>query len=1333
MSILKGGEDDGYNAAFLGADLELDSTRRREVSLYRHNELVLTVEHGVTLGFLKLMYSSDPKFPGMLQGVKSRSTSNQSPVTSVLLNDERVLDQDEYELIVLDHSGNEAMLQQNLAPLPPPSPASIAALPSAEQCSVSISSTTQQQQPQQQPRRQTTSVQSTKSANKKQGEFVCEYCHLPFVSKAKFLRHRRIHTEENPYECVHCHQSFSHHADLRNHRNEHHMTNKAFKCDFCPKSFSSRAELKGHLWRHTGEKNEKCQICGKAFATKGNLKLHVDKHIGVLKHKCPFCPQYFTSHSSLEAHMAKHTGMKAYKCRYCSKSYAQAGQLTSHERIHTGEKPFVCQVCGKGFRLNSTRLAHEKRHSGVRPHICDTCGRSFSMPDHLRRHLKTHQDKLDRLVPCPFCKKKIFSGRNMRKHLVRHRELNLTEEQAKAIASSLKPDRDLNEREAVDDDQRSHVSNRSVRQMIRCIECNEEIKSVRKLFEHMASVHFQRDLTVVERKEIRLKHGLQKLHHCPFCSAFFIDYRVLRSHVLAEHPQRAEAIGFSNRNSEAVNANATYKCPNCSMFFHLKGALDQHIIKEHLTTVIEDDSKSETAPQFRCWYCRLTFPSPEEVVSHMTSQHETLDVISKRVEKMTGENDVTSSGLWTCSHCPMSLKSHEEYVEHVAMHSIETGTEPGNSTLKTTKVNSSTDEASKYLNPMRIEVNPENSDHHNQVDKYLTTSSIASPSVAMQLLNAKDVMTSSTKTHTVTSIIVTDPSIVTSNEEMYLTTSSLSATVADVDLASSDLTQVDFLRLTNSSTDLIKIGDAAEKSERFQNLIKKNITLINTDAERNSHGTDLLENAKKSVARNVKKAAKNKNNPAAILVSPLGEHPIEACKQCSAIFKTKLDLQLHVKRSHADDIPSVTGTSASIATPTPSSPFRCWFCKTTFESPEEVVVHMTNEHDNIDNLSRRVEMSEQIPHTATLSASSSKLNEEIKNTLKLKHLKRSADASLSAVDGQSCPKCPKKLGSKEAFELHLMVHEAIDQIEHPPNVALLNRQKSLDRTSTGAHAQLYEVSLSAEPISMEESASPSFPIKESTSTHKSIATSTKQLSIIDPSTSKVDTKTVTTVANASKNPAATRNKKSKTKAKVVSASSISKKSITTASSTRNKTNVAVDIDNVNMCTHCSRVFCGRKALYVHTLKMHGKEYLQKRTPPVKQSAFTCWFCSTNFSSPELVVEHMTEAHENLDNLSKRVERQNLSISDSSSVKGPDAPVNLPRFIPIAPQKQVVPVSALRTSPSSGAPITCTPRVDGNQQPPPGFKVSYALAYVPVFVPEKHDDAASDNDDRPKKN
>ena len=60
---------------------------------------MLTVEHGVTLGLLKLIYSSDGKFCGTLQGVKSRS-SDQGEVASVILSDERVLDRDEYEIIV---------------------------------------------------------------------------------------------------------------------------------------------------------------------------------------------------------------------------------------------------------------------------------------------------------------------------------------------------------------------------------------------------------------------------------------------------------------------------------------------------------------------------------------------------------------------------------------------------------------------------------------------------------------------------------------------------------------------------------------------------------------------------------------------------------------------------------------------------------------------------------------------------------------------------------------------------------------------------------------------------------------------------------------------------------------------------------------------------------------------------------------------------------------------------------------------------------------------------------------------------------------------------------
>ena len=630
----------------------------------------------------------------------------------------------------------------------------------------------------------------------------------------------------------------------------------------------------------------------------------------------------------------------------------------------------------------------------------------------------------------------------MRKHLVRHRELNLTEEQAKAIASSLKPDRDLNERDAaVDEDQQRApgvFTTRPVRQQqqIRCIECNEEVKSVRKLFEHLSAAHFHRELTLVERKEMRLKHGLQKLHHCPFCSAYFIDYRLLRSHVLAEHASRAEEIGFTSKNSESSNANATYKCPSCSMFFQLRCALDQHIIKEHLTTVIESNNKEETAiSQFRCWYCRLSFPSTEEVVEHMTNQHETLDVLSKRVE-MTGENDVTTSGLWTCAQCPASFKAHDEFLRHVSLHPLENGggsgsdgnvvvTEEGGSG-RSKLMSSSTDEVNKYLNPMRIDTK-QSTDLI--VDKYLTNSTSSSSSTMTSLSNRSsngkvDVDDeSSSKQHNCSTQTPSLSSITTvSDEEMYLTTSSLSATAIDVNLASPDLTQVDFLPLqatneeiTASDDDDDDDGDKVLKTEPDMDVT------IKMDDKTQSKKLEIKK--KLSSKQKVKRTSKD---------TTVYEHDASSSleeKKTQMITSSKYGLGNH---------------SNTVTTPVP---FRCWFCVEMFTSPEDVVSHMTNQHDNLDNLSRRIEMTEVSSDDKTATAPSATTTE--KGLSKLKHLKRSADASLSPFEGHHCPKCPKKLPNKEAYELHMVLHEAPENIEQPPTTGLLlARQRSIDRGSS---------------------------------------------------------------------------------------------------------------------------------------------------------------------------------------------------------------------------------------------------------------------------------------------
>jgi len=662
------------------------------------------------------------------------------------------------------------------------------------------------------------------------------------------------------------------------------------------------------------------------------------------------------------------------------------------------------------------------------------------MLDHLRRHLRTHEDKLDRLVACPFCKKKIFSGRNMRKHLIRHRELNLTEEQAKAISSSLKPDRDLNERDAVDEDQRSSVfATRSTRQQqqqqqqIRCIECDEEVRSVRKLFEHLSAVHFHRELTLVERKEMRLKHGLQKLHHCPFCSAYFIDYRLLRSHVLGEHASRAEEIGFSSKNSESSNVNATYKCPSCSMFFQLRCALDQHIIKEHLTTVIESNSKEETAiSHFRCWYCRLSFPSTEEVVEHMTNQHETLDVLSKRVE-MTGENDVTTSGLWTCSQCPASFKAHDEFLRHVSLHPLESGGDGTVAVIVSSRSKlSSTDEVNKYLNPMRI-AGKQLTDL--VVDNYFTNSSSTEmTSLSNRPSSVKDdADEGSSKQHNCSTQTPSLSTITTmSDEEMYLTTSSLSATAIDVNLASPDLTQVDFLPLTTNEEMTV--------SEDEEEHVKEIKTETNDKKPEN----------RKKLSSKLKAKLTSKDTTATY-----DEHSVE-----NAITSLPKSSKINI----ASLKNSLGNHSNTVTSPVP---FRCWFCAVTFTSPEEVVSHMTNQHDNLDNLSRRIEMTDVSNSDKTNTATSpttTTTTTEKSLSIKLKHLKRSADASLSPFEGQHCPKCQKKLPNKEAYELHMVLHEALENIEQPPATGLLlARQKSIDRAST-SQMVVDDVSLSSKSV-----------------------------------------------------------------------------------------------------------------------------------------------------------------------------------------------------------------------------------------------------------------------------
>ena len=172
-----------------------------------------------------------------------------------------------------------------------------------------------------------------------------------------------------------------------------------------------------------------------------------------------------------------------------------------------------------------------------------------------------------------------------------------------------------------------------------------------------------------------------------------------------------------------------------------------------------------------------------------------------------------------------------------------------------------------------------------------------------------------------------------------------------------------------------------------------------------------------------------------------------------------------------------------------------------------------------------------------------------------------------------------------------------------------------------------------------------------------------------------------------------------------------------------------------MCTHCSRVFCGKKALDVHTMKMHGKEYLQRHLTAPNAFPFSCWFCAAAFSTPEMVVEHMTNTHEDLDKLSKRVEDQEMPMLFSTSIPQTEKKKQptKKKFTAITPQKNILSISSvgdnavLQNVFSQSTDVSPMISTDNIHQPPPGYKISYALAYVPVFVPDNDDDIKSKGD------
>lgn len=138
---------------------------------------------------------------------------------------------------------------------------------------------------------------------------------------------------------------------------------RRYKCENCGKSYVWKSSLVRHRKIHTGENPYRCNECGKNFHVRLSFIAHQRIHTGEKPYQCDCCGNCFRTKSSLTAHQIIHTVDKQFPCPDCGKKFRRQAYLRSHYRTHTGERPHQCFVCGKCFTERSSLVRHERIHS----------------------------------------------------------------------------------------------------------------------------------------------------------------------------------------------------------------------------------------------------------------------------------------------------------------------------------------------------------------------------------------------------------------------------------------------------------------------------------------------------------------------------------------------------------------------------------------------------------------------------------------------------------------------------------------------------------------------------------------------------------------------------------------------------------------------------------------------------------------------------------------------------------------------------------------------------------------------------------------------------------
>ncbi|XP_072038266.1 uncharacterized protein [Amphiura filiformis] len=333
-------------------------------------------------------------------------------------------------------------------------------------------------------------------------------------------------------------------------------------------------------------------------------------------------------------------GKWRWQCNQCDKHYSTKYSLMTHGVGHSGLKPFVCSDCGKGFKQLSHLNTHQLRHAGLRPHCCTVCGKRFVQGSHLKRHMNVHNP--ESALYCDLCPRKFTYPSEVRAH--KEKMHGPKSKKAKKAAESI--------------DVKPVIS--ALIDLNKTGKENGGFVEKENLQAEMSQKASQRNLSSSQVNESEMKIQSGPHWQCNQCPLTFPSQNELATHKTAAH-QNSNG-GFVEK--ENLQAEMSEKASQRS---------------RSSSQVNETEMKIQSGPHWQCNKCPLTFPSQNELATHMTAAHQDSGMnTSPKVADDMIVDDTCSTRIdgirrWKCKKCAKTYATKYGLITHMVDHS---GTKP---------------------------------------------------------------------------------------------------------------------------------------------------------------------------------------------------------------------------------------------------------------------------------------------------------------------------------------------------------------------------------------------------------------------------------------------------------------------------------------------------------------------------------------------------------------------------------------------------------------------------------------------------------------------------------